>query len=316
LKIVVKPEEDLGTQKVIVAIGFFDGVHRGHRELFNTALEIKGKTNLPVVAVTFDPHPKSLIQPSDGYNTLLTPVHEKKALFEAMGVDYLWAIPFTTGLLRLSPEEFIKHYLCSLIRSQHIVCGFNFTFGYRGQGTPQYLEQVGMDMGFSVSVVPPFTLGGEVVSSTRIRQLLADGNMEEAAELLGRPYCVHGDIVAGDGIGRQIGTPTANVGFPEDKLLPRSGVYAVLARCMGGRLRPAVANVGVRPTFSGSRTRVEVHIPGFSGQLYGKSMQVFFMKYIREERKFKSRELLKSQIEADIEAALLALGRCSVGFAG
>lgn len=316
MKIVVKPEEDPGTQKVIAAIGFFDGVHRGHRELFNTALAIKGKTNLPVAAVTFDPHPKSLIQPSDGYNTLLTPVHEKKALFEDMGADYLWAIPFTTDLLRLSPEEFIRRYLCSLIRVQHVVCGFNFTFGYQGQGTPQYLEQVGMDMGFSVSVVPPFTVGGEVVSSTRIRQLLADGNMEEAAELLGRLYCVYGDVVAGDGIGRQIGTPTANIGLPEDKLLPRNGVYAVLARCMEGRLRPAVANVGVRPTFSGSRTRVEVHIPGFSGQLYGKSMQVFFMKYIREERKFKTRELLKNQIEADIEEALLALGRCGGGFPG
>jgi riboflavin kinase/FMN adenylyltransferase len=316
LETVVNPEQTPGNQRVIAAIGAFDGLHRGHKELFKTALKIKDKTGLPVVAVTFQPHPKSLIKSCREYTALLTTEQEKKMLLENMGIDYFWAIPFTVDVSRLSPREFIRHYLCTLVRAQHLVCGFNFTFGYRGQGTPKFLEEIGVDMGFKVTVVPPFTVHGELVSSTRIRQLLADGRVDEVIDLLGRPYCVFGEVVRGDGIGRQMGTPTSNIDFPCDKLLPTAGVYAVFVRDKGSEVRPAVANVGVRPTFGGSRTRVEVHIPGFSGELYGGSMQVFFMKYIRGERKFSSRELLRNQIEADIKTALSVLGPLGVEFPG
>lgn len=316
LKTVETPGVDVGSQQVVAAIGAFDGVHLGHRQLFETALEIKNRTSLPVMAVTFTPHPKSLVKSNNGYQTLITPPDEKKALLEDMGVDYFWAMPFTRDVSRVRPREFIRTYLRTLIKAQYIVCGFNFAFGHQRQGTPELLKQIGQEMGFEVSVVPPYTVEGEVVSSTRIRRLLSEGDMEGASKLLGRPYCIYGHIVRGYGAGRQMGMPTSNVCFPADKFLPKNGVYAVWIRGCGDEPVPAVANLGVKPTFGGSRIGLEVHIPGFNGQLYGGSMQVFFVKYIREERRFESRELLKEQVDMDVQTALSVLGAHGMEFPG
>lgn len=316
MKTVVRPGIDLQSHNTIAAIGAFDGVHLGHRQLFKKALAIKEEVNLPVIAVTFHPHPKSLTRSKSRYATLITPLDEKKALLEGLGVDYFWAIPFTKDVSRMSPREFAGNYLRTQIKANLVVCGFNFGFGYKRQGTPERLMEFGEEMGFEVEVVPPYKVGGKVVSSTRIRQLLGAGDVEEAGRLLGRPYCVYGPIVRGDGRGRQMGTPTSNVSFPADKLMPKNGVYAVWVRGCGRELEPAVANVGVRPTFGGEHVRLEVHVPGFCGQLYGERMQVFFMKHIREERKFESKEILKKQIKTDIQTALSFLGTCGMGFPG
>lgn len=273
----------------------------------NTALELRSETGLPVMAVTFAPHPKIVLEQSNGHVRLLTPEREKKVLLEDMGIDYYWAIPFTEQVARLSPEQFADHYLCSLLNSKYVVCGFNFTFGYMGRGTPQYLKEICRDKEFEVLVVPLFEIRGDVVSSTKIRSLILDGDSVTANEFLGRPYCIYGEVVRGTGVGGQIGVPTSNIRYPADKLLPKNGVYSVLARVSGGDLMPAVCNIGVKPTFGGGQTCVEVHVPGFSGQLYGADMQIFLDRYIREERKFTSVDFLKEQIQSDIETALCHL---------
>ncbi|HOK64441.1 MAG TPA: bifunctional riboflavin kinase/FAD synthetase [Bacillota bacterium] len=290
---------------MIAAVGVFDGVHLGHKELFRTALDLKKDTQLPVAAVTFSPHPKVILNENNCIFGLLTLEEEKKALLEVMGIDYYWAVPFSREVARLSPEEFVDNYLCAYMETKYIVCGFNFTFGYKGAGTPRYLKSIERDKGFEVKIVPPFEIEGEVVSSTRIRELISDGDVERANRFLGRPYCVYGEVIKGNGVGGQIGVPTSNIDFSPNKLIPRRGVYAVFARLVCGELMPAVANVGVRPTFGGVHTRMEVHIPGFSKELYGEKMQVFFLKYLREEQKFASPYSLKEQIQSDIEEALL-----------
>ena len=298
---------ELKAKQLIVAIGVFDGVHLGHKELLKTALELRTETGLPIIAVTFSPHPKMVLDQSNGHLRLLTPEREKQILLEGMGIDYYWAIPFTQEVARLSAEQFVEHYLCTLLKSRYVVCGFNFTFGYMGRGTPEYLQETCEDKGFEVVVVPPFEIRGEVVSSTKIRKLVMDGDVKTSGEFLGRPYCIYGEVVRGSGVGGRIGVPTSNVHYPAEKLLPKNGVYSVLARVSGGNLMPAVCNIGVKPTFGGVRTYVEVHIPGFSGELYGAGMQVFLARYIREERKFPSIDLLKEQIQSDIETALCDL---------
>ena len=166
---------ELKAKQLIVAIGVFDGVHLGHKELLKTALELRTETGLPIIAVTFSPHPKMVLDQSNGHLRLLTPEREKQILLEGMGIDYYWAIPFTQEVARLSAEQFAEHYLCTLLKSRYVVCGFNFTFGYMGMGTPEYLQEICEDKGFEVVVVPPFEIRGEVVSSTKIRKLVMDG---------------------------------------------------------------------------------------------------------------------------------------------
>ncbi|HHW18433.1 MAG TPA: bifunctional riboflavin kinase/FAD synthetase [Firmicutes bacterium] len=310
MKTVTDPASELKDSEVIVAAGVFDGVHLGHQELFKAALEAKRKLGIPVLALTFYPHPRTLMEPSGNYYTLLTPEPEKMALVQALGVDYYWAVPFTRDLSKLSPRRFVEDHLCRILRTKHVVCGFNFTFGYKGQGKPRDLETMGNELGFTVSVVPPYRVGGEVVSSTRIRQELCRGSVEEAGACLGRPYCVYGTVVKGDGIGNRMGFPTSNIAVPGDKFLPANGVYAAWVRMRASNgagssdSRPCVVNIGTRPTFGGKDTRVEVHIPGFAGELYGKTLQVFFAKRIREERKFPDLMALKRQIQEDVGMAL------------
>jgi riboflavin kinase/FMN adenylyltransferase len=302
LRIVETPEVDVGAQPVIAAIGTFDGVHLGHMQLFETALDIKAATGLPVMAAGFHPHPKSLVKSGNDYEALLTPLEEKQALLEDMGLDYFWAIPFTREVSQLSPREFTHIYLRNKIRAEHIVCGFNFAFGYKRQGNPQVLRKLGQEMGFEVSVVPPYTIDGEVVSSTKVRQLLSQGDAERAAALLGRPYCIYGPATKGQDIYMETGIPAWQVLFPADKFLPKNGVYAVWARA-SKQLYPAVVSLG---------TSLEVHIPIFARDLQtvslqGEGMQLFFMKHIKGERRFESRVHREKQMKTDLEAALAVL---------
>ena len=303
---------EIAGKDTVVALGVFDGVHLGHQTLLREAAKISAQDGLPLVAVTFHPHPRSLTGQTNGYDRLLTPPEEKAALIEDCGATHLVTLPFTKELASTPARNFAVRYLHDTIRAKHVVCGFNFTFGYRGAGTPQDLAEWGRELGFATHIVPPYVAGGEVVSSTRVRAFLEDGDTVAAAQCLGRPHCVWGRVSPGDGRGRRIGTPTSNLAVPEDKLLPADGVYAAWARFVAGGsgqpLRaeesPCVVNIGTRPTFGGSGLRVEVHIPGFSGDLYGRPMQVFFLRRLRDERRFPDASALKAQIEEDIAETL------------
>lgn len=307
----------------VAALGVFDGVHLGHRALFREASALRGDAGLPVVAVTFHPHPRTLTGQPDGYDRLLTPPDEKSALIEDESADYLMSVPFTRELASTPPLEFARSFLAGELQARRVVCGFNFTFGYRGAGTPEDLVRWGKDLGFSVTVVPPCEAGGEIVSSTRIRAALAEGDVAGAALCLGRPYCLAGRVTPGDGRGRRIGIPTSNVEIPDGKIVPGNGVYAALARVAvspGGIAVPrswkrvlirehlAVVNVGTRPTFGGEGVRVEAHIPGFDGVLYGQTIQVFFLGRLRDEQEFPGALALRAQVEEDVGEAQAAFG--------
>jgi riboflavin kinase/FMN adenylyltransferase len=356
LRIVETPEVDISEQPVVAAIGAFDGVHLGHIQLFETALEVKSRTGLPVMAVGFHPHPKSLVKSGDDYDALLTPLEEKQALLADLGLDYFWAIPFTREMAQLSPRDFAHTYLRRMIRAQHIVCGFNFTFGHKRQGNPQVLRELGHEMGFEVSVVPPYTIEGEVVSSTKIRRLLSQGDVEGASLLLGRPYCIYGPATEGTDVYRRIGMPTCKVDFPADKFLPKAGVYAAWARAWAGAPRdaagckgaalcrdlyPGVASLATtRGCWKSSDSRetgestvsLEVHLPEFGAWACSQgipdmgalqSMQLFFVKHIREERRCEGKQHLETKerleehqeerMKADIQAALAALAPRDTG---
>ncbi len=286
---IVDPEGGKSCKGVVAALGVFDGVHLGHRELFREATRVKKALGAPTCAVTFHPHPRSLTAVNGNGVRLLTPPDEKRELMADLGADCYWQIPFDEKLARTPAEDFARRYLADILEAKHVVCGFNFTFGYMGKGTSENLVSWGHELGFGVSVIPPFVMKGEVVSSTRIRRALEEGRVEEAAECLGRRYCISGRVVRGDGKGGSMGIPTANLAVEDDKVIPRTGVYAALAQMApayfgaGPSTLPAVVNIGTRPTFGGGDLRVEAHVPGISGDLYGGVMRVFFITRLRDE---------------------------------
>jgi riboflavin kinase/FMN adenylyltransferase len=297
--------------RVVAAIGVFDGLHLGHRALISEAKRMSDEIGSPVLLMTFHPHPRVLTGDPEGHERLLTPPDEKMRLAEDYGASYFLSMDFTRELAATSPEDFVRDYLVRGVNVAHVVCGFNFKFGYRGKGTPTDLQRWGAEQGFGVTVVPPFEIRGETVSSTRIRSALKAGQVGEAALLLGRPYCLYGQVERGDGRGRRIGIATSNISVPPDKLLPGNGVYAAYARFLrAGEIisLPSVVNIGTRPTFGGEGVRVECHIPGFQGVLYGLPMQVFLLEKIRDEFLFPDASSLGEQVLADIEFLRSGMG--------
>lgn len=285
-----------------VAIGYFDGVHRGHQDVVRKAVEAARSGDMLSAVMTFHPHPKEVLGQGERYYNALTPLEDKTALFEALGVDIVIVITFDTTLAAVKPEQFIDEVLRPL-QAKKVVVGFDFTFGYRGLGTPELLMQAGHpDIG--VEVVDPLCEKGVKVSSTSVRAALADGNVEEAALLLGRPYRVEGTVVHGDKRGRTIGYPTANVDVNGRYVLPRIGVYAVTAE-WNGKPYYGVVNLGQKPTFKapGGETTLEAHLFDFHEEIYGDSLSVRFHSFIRPERKFGSIDELIEQIHKDSNTA-------------
>jgi len=296
------PETPIADQTV-VALGNFDGVHRGHQVLISRtvdlAREIRGKS----VVLTFDPHPLQLLNPDEPVQLILT-AERKSMKIAQLGADILLLLPFTRQLALTAPDDF-GTMIFKALRPAVIVVGFNYTYGYKGQGTPATLEALGRKLGFRVEVIPPQTDGGELISSTGIRQALREGNVEKARRFLGYWPVLEGTVMPGDGRGRKLGFPTANVAVPGPILLPRNGVYA--ARCrVEEQSFLGVVNIGCRPTFKQEQAPlVEAHLLDFRDNLYGKKLEIHLFKYLRSERKFGSAEELKKQIAQDIEDARL-----------
>jgi riboflavin kinase/FMN adenylyltransferase len=279
----------------VVAVGSFDGVHLGHRFLLRQALSEAKALKEPFLVYTFDP-PTKVFTRGEGFLMDLT---EKVEALREVGVELILAVPFNEAFARRPAEAFLEDLRA--LGASRIYVGEDFRFGQGRAGGPEALEKVA-----PTRVVPLLALGGEAVKSSRIRALLREGRVEEARHLLGRPYGAYGVVVEGDRVGRRLGFPTANLAVHPLKVLP-PGVFAVEAEGAFGRYK-GVANVGTRPTLGGGERRLEVHLLGFAGELYGEEVRVRFLKRLREERRFSSPEALREQIAEDVAAARAYFG--------
>ena len=285
----------------VVTIGNFDGVHRGHLTLLHRTVGAATDSGLRSVAVTFDPHPAAVLRPGSEPLMLQTLEQRVEALEDA-GVDLVVVLPFTTELAALQPEAFIQRVLAEGIGAVRVVVGTNFRFGHRAAGDIVALAEAGDRFGYGVEAVGLLELDEAAVSSTSIRTAVTHGEVVRAALDLGRPFALRGQVVEGDGRGRTIGIPTANLDVNPGVVVPASGVYAGRAS-VDGETYDAVVNIGVRPTFDGRTTTVEVHLLDAEVALYGRTLTVTFEQRLRGEQRFDGPEQLVAQIHQDIAQA-------------
>ena len=284
-----------------VAVGVFDGVHLGHLRILERMLERARASGGPGVVVSFDPHPDVVLSKSFQALAPLTPLPEKRARLESLGVARFEVLPFTRELAALSPEAFVQRHLVKPFAPQALVVGENFALGRGRAGNVPRLREIGRDAGFEVEAVPLLQLEGGDVTSTRIRELLARGEVAGAARLLGRRYSLEATVVTGEGLGRQLGFPTANLRLHDEKLVPAHGIYAVWARLEDEpHKRPGAMSIGVRPTFGGKVPTLEVHVLDWSGDLVGRSLEVEFDSWLRAERRFDGAEPLIEAMREDV----------------
>jgi len=290
-----------------IALGNFDGVHRGHQEVIRTLLEAAPADCCPSV-ITFSPHPQAFF--TGEQRLLLTPEAEKRALLNQYGIEQVIVLPFTQALAQLSPLEFVEQILVQQLQAKVLSVGFNFGFGRGRSGTAEDLRTLCAAFGIAVHIVPPFCWGSDRVSSSAVRAALAAGDVALARELLGRAYTLTGTVTQGEQLGRQLGFPTANLALPPEKLLPRYGVYA--CRVSGAALpreQVGVVNIGVRPTVRGQEVRTEVHLLHWQGNLYNQEITLHLEAFIRPELRFSSLAALQAQIAADCQVAADLLER-------
>jgi riboflavin kinase / FMN adenylyltransferase len=279
----------------LVALGNFDGIHQGHRQVLQPILQ-SPSTAFPTV-VTFRPHPQEFF--TGQRRALLTPLEEKAMCLQALGVEQLVLLPFDQALAALSPQEFVEKILVQQLQAQHISVGQNFRFGHRRCGTTADLKTIAAQHQITVTLAPLYPIDGERVSSSAIRQSLEQGDPQQAQRLLGRPYALIGEVVKGQQLGRTIGFPTANLKLPSDKFLPCNGVYQVKVVGLG----LGVMNIGDRPTVDGKQRTIEVHVLDWAGDLYGQELTVQVERFLRPEQRFESLAALQAQIERDCAIA-------------
>lgn len=285
---------------VVASIGNYDGVHLGHRAILRAVIEEARRTESPAFLITFDPHPLVVVAP-ERRPQLLQTRRQKLAALEQTGLTDLLVLEFGPALAELSGESFFQELLAPHLRFTTIHVGENFRFGNRRSGNLELLRRIGAGVGFAVNGVPPVQVEGETVSSSAIRAAVLEGDVERAWRMLGLPFALGGDVARGDGRGREIGFPTANLAV-ENEILPAAGVYVTEVVALAGRF-PAMTNVGVRPTFTGRHVTVESHLLDFSGDLYRERVEVRFLARIREETRFSSAAELSDQIARDRAAA-------------
>ena len=284
----------------VVTLGNFDGVHLGHRELFRHLIKTARQLDCPSVVYTFDPHPLKFLAPEKAPLLLNTPA-EKQRLIAASHVDYLVESPFTAEFATMTPEQFVDDILIAKLHVKALVVGYDYAFGKGRCGDTEFLKAYGRKKGFDVEVLQPVGADGLPYSSTRIRKLVAAGDVADVVKLLGRQYNLEGVVVPGDQRGRELGFPTANL-ETDKELLPAPGVYAVKVR-HDLQEYEGVVNIGTRPTFSGKTSTIEVYLLDYTGQLYGQKLRMYFVERLRGEQKFSSVDQLVGAIEGDIAKA-------------
>lgn len=298
--------EDVTPEPSVVTIGAFDGVHRGHQTLVRRAVGAARQRGVRSVAMTFDPHPTAVVRPGSEPPLLQTLV-DRVAGLDAAGVDEVVVLQFTRELASLEPHAFLEEVLVDRLAPVKVVVGTNFRFGHRAAGDVVVLAEGGERHGYEVEAVTLLELDGEPISSSSVRDRLAAGDVAWSTKALGRAHEIVGDVVPGDGRGRTIGVPTANVAVGDGLLVPGNGVYAGHARA-GERRWPCVTNVGTRPTFDGTGVTVEAHLLDADVELYGERLAVSFEHRLRGERKFDGPDELVAQIRRDLDEARGLLG--------
>lgn len=280
----------------VVAFGKFDGLHRGHQALFARVLELARASGRDALAIFFHPHPLRLIAP-ERCPPPLTTISQKLRLMKTFGLDVAVLAHFDEALRTTKAEVFIER-LVENFRMERVVVGHDVRFGYQAQGDVAMLSSLGQRFGYRVEIVEPFRLEGEVVSSQRVREAIQNGDLPRAEHLLGRLYAVEGRVIRGDGRGRTLGFPTANLDTA-DQLLPPWGIYVAQAR-VGNALYSAAVSLGIRPTFEGTRPVLEAYLLDFSGELYGQTIEIAFVSKIRDEKRFPSVSALQEQMRQDV----------------
>ena len=284
----------------ILAIGNFDGVHRGHQTLLERAQTLAKQQDATAGVMVFDPHPREFFHPEESHFRL-TPLGEKLRIFATLGLDFALVMPFDQALASLSADAFCNDILLESVRVRHVVIGYDFFFGKGRGGSPELLQQFGKDNGFGTTIVAPVAEDGEVFSSTAIRLKLAQGDVKGAAHALGRWWRVTGTVIGGAHRGAGLGFPTANIPMPKGTAISH-GIYAVRVQ-HGGQVLNGAAYLGTRPTFDDGQPVLEVFLFDFDGDLYGQELAVLFIDFIRPDRKFDTPDALIQQMEADCTEA-------------
>ena len=298
------------TRGTVLTLGVFDGLHLGHQKIMQKTVERAKATNSVATAITFDPHPRAVLYPENA-PPLLQTLDQRLANFGVLGIEQAIVIRFDKEFADQNAEEFLRDIVYDRLQAREVYLGKGFAFGKNRGGNIELLRKMSEKLGFVADEVEEITLRGQRISSSKIRHLLADGKVNLARRMLGRPYGVEGQIVRGDQRGRTIGFPTANL-KPQNRVIPKYGVYAT-ANLIDGVWRRSITNVGVRPTFEGDKEpSIESYIFDFDGDLYGDVLRVRFLHRIRDERKFSGIDELKNQIAKDSQTALNYFKRLGV----
>lgn len=284
-------------QDSYIALGNFDGVHQAHRALLETLVARARARGLAASVLNFSNHTKDVL--GEGNQPLLTSSGQKHKIFEDLGLDYVYEVPFDRTLMTMSPQAFVQDLLLDRLRVRGVVVGFDYRFGHKASGNVKTLRDLGQDLDFDLKVLDPVELEGIPVSSTLIRQRIRQGKMEEASLLLGRPYRLEGVVETGKGLGKKIGIPTANLRLAANYCVPKHGVYLSYLH-LGYKTCLAATNIGSNPTFNETGLKVEAHLIDFEGDLYGQEVALDLVSFIREEEAFASLEDLVDQMKRDI----------------
>lgn len=300
MKTVYWGEGEFRLARSVVTIGNFDGIHIGHQEILERGRAIAGERGIPLVVISFEPHPGKVLCPQKAPEIINTE-RQKRELLRQQGVDYYFVIRFSPEFSRMEPETFLNMILVESLGVEHVLVGADFVFGRKRSGNVEFMKHFGSGHGYSVDPVPQVSLDGEVVSSSGIRSLLKNGKIRKANRFLGRYYYMEGIVVHGEQLGKKLGFPTANI-ISENELTPLLGVYAS-STIAGGNQYQSVTNIGFKPTFGGKKIIVETHLFDFDMDIYGEEITVAYVEYIRPEVMFDSVDKLVEEIKNDCNLA-------------
>ena len=303
MKTIMSANDTLSFGSTGVGLGNFDGLHIGHMALINILVNECKMNNLHSMIYTFIRHPDNVINNSR-FTPLLMTLEKKAQILENMPIDYLFYEEFSESFSKMKPVDFVKDILVGKLNIKLAVAGFDYTFGYKGEGDAALLKKLGEQYGFRTVIVPPIKINDKVISSTSIRENISKGKIEDAFYMLGRPYSIIGVVETGYKLGTKLGFPTANITPEEYLLLPSFGVY-LTKTLLDGKLYNSITNIGIKPTLElpDSKVCIETHILNFQGDIYQKPIEVYFFSKLRDEMKFKNKSELSSQIKLDIENA-------------
>jgi riboflavin kinase/FMN adenylyltransferase len=309
----VPEEEELAIfspgKETLLTIGVFDGVHLGHQRLISELVKQAARKHLLSGVVTFRQHPEDILSPGKTL-PFLTDIKTRTKLLRDEGVDFIVPLSFTVRLAELGARQFIG-LLQKHLKMRGLIIGPDFALGKQREGNIDTLHKLGKEMGFTLTMVPPLEINGEIVSSTTIRKAMADGDMKKVRDLTGRYFSLYGKVVIGAGRGESLGFPTANLDINSGQALPPDGVYAGLAR-VNGKVYQAMTNIGRNPTFGNTKRTVETFLLDYSGELYGRELSVEFVAKLRDEKKFKNADELKKQLAEDIRQGRIVLDAAGV----